>query len=87
VQNLKVPTLRERADDIPELARHFLQRFCSENGLADVSFSAPALEALKQHSWPGNIRELANVVQRCALNAASPSISKAEVVEHGRLAL
>lgn len=85
VQNLKVPALRERTEDLPELARHFLQRFCAANGLADVTFSAPALEALKQHAWPGNIRELANVVQRCALNAASQSISKAEVIEHGRL--
>lgn len=84
VQSLKVPPLREREEDVPELARHFLRQFCATNGLAELVFAPAALEALKQHAWPGNIRELANVVQRCALNAASPTIAKAEVIEHGR---
>lgn len=84
VQGLRVPPLRERTEDIAELASHFLQRFCAGNGLADMTFAPDALKAMTKHRWPGNIRELANVVQRCALNAAALTISKNEVIEHGR---
>ena len=84
VQSLVVPPLCERKDDIAVLANHFLQRFCAGNGLADMSFAADALKVMERHRWPGNIRELANVVQRCALNAATQTISKSEVIEHGR---
>ena len=84
VQSLRVPPLRDRADDISELAKHFLARFCAENGLADMTFAAPAVTALEEHDWPGNVRELWNVIQRCALNAAGAAITKAEVEEQIR---
>lgn len=84
VQGLRVPPLRDRLEDIAGLASHFLAKFCAANGLADMTFTPDALQALQQHRWPGNIRELANVVQRCALNAATQTISREEVIEHGR---
>jgi len=84
VQNLRVPALREHLEDVAELAPHFLARCCSDNGLADMQFTPEALTALKEHDWPGNIRELFNVVQRCALSAEGVSISKETVLEHIR---
>jgi len=79
VLNLHVPPLREHAEDIPELAHHFLKRFSAENGLADLAFAPEALAALQEHAWPGNVRELWNVVQRCALAAEGPLITEADV--------
>jgi len=84
VQNLRVPPLRERLEDLDELAAHFLKRFCAENGLADMAFVPAALEALRSHSWPGNVRELWNVVQRCALNAAERTVTQADVEQQVR---
>ena len=63
---LKVPPLRERRDDIPLLAEHFLQtRDFARH--AHKRWSQPALEALMSHDWPGNVRELRNIVERAAL--------------------
>jgi two-component system response regulator HydG len=81
VQNLRVPPLRDRLEDIEELAPHFLARFCAQNGLADMALDPKAIVALQKHDWPGNVRELWNVIQRCALNAAERVISRAEVEE------
>jgi two-component system response regulator AtoC len=69
VQTIRVPPLRDHPDDIADLAGHFLQKFCAENGLADMTFASDALGALKEYGWPGNVRELWNVVQRAALGA------------------
>jgi two-component system nitrogen regulation response regulator NtrX len=59
-----VPTLRERRDDIPELARHFLRLQADEEGMKPKELTKQAIVALQQHSWPGNIRELRNLVER-----------------------
>jgi DNA-binding NtrC family response regulator len=65
---LAVPPLRERKDDIPVLASHFLERFTAELGRGDdPELSSDALEALKAYTWPGNIRELRNVLERALL--------------------
>ncbi|MEM8734766.1 MAG: sigma-54 dependent transcriptional regulator [Planctomycetota bacterium] len=74
VIHLELPALRERSSDIPVLAEHFLQK-----SLADVKkdvdgFSDECLETLMNYEWPGNIRELENVVQRCVLLTKSPRI-------------
>lgn len=61
---LTLPPLRERADDIPELARHLIDVAATKLGRAHPVLSPSALEALAGHSWPGNIRELANVLER-----------------------
>ena len=62
---MRLPPLRERIDDIPDLTRAFL-RDCEKTGLGSKTFSAEALERLKEHSWPGNVRELENLVKRIA---------------------
>lgn len=61
---LAIPPLRERRDDIPALVSHFLKKF---NAPEDVCFSEPALEMMKQYTWPGNIREMQNIIERCII--------------------
>jgi transcriptional regulator with GAF, ATPase, and Fis domain len=61
---VELQTLRERADDIVLLSMHFLRGFCQEAGMAEKRISPAAREVLKQHPWPGNIRELRHVVER-----------------------
>jgi transcriptional regulator with GAF, ATPase, and Fis domain len=84
VQNLRVPALRDHLADLKELAEHFLDRCCAENGLADMEFASDATAALRDHDWPGNVRELFNVVQRCALDAEGLLITRENVVSHIR---
>ena len=60
---IRLPPLRERADDVPALARHFLAQVAGE-GLPQKSFTSAALERLKEYRWPGNVRELENLVRR-----------------------
>lgn len=64
VMRLAVPTLRERKDDIPLLADHFLENLNRSKG-TNKRISAEQKELLKNHDWPGNVRELANVIERC----------------------
>jgi len=66
VIQLRMPPLRERRSDIPAFLEHFLQRFTAELGRSEAAFSPEALELLYAWQWPGNIRELANVVERAA---------------------
>ena len=61
VVTLKLPNLQQRRRDIPELARHFLQEAAQRNHTETCTFSADALNLLKEYAWPGNIRELKNV--------------------------
>lgn len=61
---IHVPSLNERKDDIPTLAKHFLQQICSEYGMPQKEFAPDALKALQTIDWTGNIRELRNVVER-----------------------
>ena len=61
---IHVPALDDRKDDIPLLINHFLEQICHEQGWKTKSFSTEAMTALQQRSWPGNIRELRNVVER-----------------------
>jgi len=61
---LRMPPLRERPDDVPLLARHFIAQACEENGLARREITDEALELLARHEWPGNVRELRNVIER-----------------------
>jgi two-component system nitrogen regulation response regulator GlnG len=62
---LRLPALRERREDVPDLARHFLQQAEAE-GLPAKTFDPGAIEVLKAHDWPGNVRELENLVRRIA---------------------
>ena len=62
VVSIKMPSLRERKEDIPELIRHFLERFAAEKPVAEISDEA--LGRLMSYDWPGNVRELENCIQR-----------------------
>lgn len=61
---IHVPDLKDRKEDIPLLVNHFIQLICAEQGWKNKSISEDAIQALQQHHWPGNIRELRNVVER-----------------------
>jgi two-component system, NtrC family, nitrogen regulation response regulator GlnG len=63
---MRLPPLRERTEDIPDLTRHFLRNLITE-GLPQKSIEISALERLQQHTWPGNVRELENLVRRLAV--------------------
>ncbi|OAI51343.1 ornithine decarboxylase [Planctomycetaceae bacterium SCGC AG-212-F19] len=64
VVEIRVPSLRERIDDVPLLAEHFLKRFVRETGRKIRGFTPAALQKMQQYHWPGNVRELRNVVER-----------------------
>jgi two-component system NtrC family response regulator/two-component system nitrogen regulation response regulator GlnG len=64
VVTMTLPPLRERREDIPLLAKHFLCRFSREAGVPDPGLTPQALAFLTGHDWPGNVRELANVLQK-----------------------
>ncbi len=66
---LRLPPLRERPEDIPLLAGHFLKRYVKEFGRSIEGFSQQAMECLAAYAWPGNVRELENEVQRLILRA------------------
>ncbi|HLG42460.1 MAG TPA: sigma 54-interacting transcriptional regulator [Planctomycetota bacterium] len=66
---LRIPPLRERPEDIPDLAEHILKKFSRETGRPAPSLAPPALRTLEQYLWPGNVRELENVLRRAAVTA------------------
>jgi len=68
---LYVPPLRERREDIPLLVNHFLQEFSLENGRRIKTITPEAVEMLAQYEWPGNIRELKNVIERLVIMVSS----------------
>src|SRR5580704_17457308 len=74
---VRVPSLRERREDIGALAEYFLGEFCARNNFRPKRFQPEAVEILEQHSWPGNIRELRNVVERMAILAPDDLIEPA----------
>src|SRR5256712_189742 len=77
VVTLTMPPLRERGNDIVQLADHFLKRACADYGISERRLSAPACAALMRYPWPGNVRELANLMERLALLDADGEISAA----------
>jgi two-component system NtrC family response regulator len=70
VVHIETPPLRERREDIPLLAAHFLQRYSAENNKKFKGFSAEAMDYLTAYEWPGNVRQLQNVVERCVVLAS-----------------
>ena len=69
---IKVPSLDERKDDIPLLVDHFVQQLSAEKGMLAREFSPEAIKLLQEKSWPGNIRELGNVVERLMIFGGNP---------------
>ncbi len=74
VITIQSPSLRDRASDIPELSKRFLQEFCEEHSLGQKEFSPQALKQLSEYSWPGNVRELRNTIERSAIFSADTVI-------------
>jgi DNA-binding NtrC family response regulator len=74
VISIPLPPLRDRKDDIPLLAQHFLVKYGGENRKGDLELTPEALDLLTAYDWPGNVRELENVVERAAVLAAGPRI-------------
>jgi DNA-binding NtrC family response regulator len=74
VFSIYLPPLRERRADIPLLAQHFLQRFAVSLGRRMTEISPEAMDVLVQHRWPGNIRELANAIERAVVIGKPPAI-------------
>jgi two-component system, NtrC family, nitrogen regulation response regulator NtrX len=68
---LTLPPLRERGEDLPALVDHFARQVSAQNGWKPVPFGSGAINLLKEYSWPGNIRELRNVVERLLLLAGT----------------
>ena len=71
---VEVPPLRERKADIPLLARHFLRMFAAEMGAEPPEFAAEALESLAAYGFPGNVRELKNMMERALIESGGGSI-------------
>jgi DNA-binding NtrC family response regulator len=76
---IKLPSLRERAEDIPLLARHFLDEQCRRYRKSISEFESGAMNALLQHPWPGNVRELSHAVERAVLMARGDRINSSDL--------
>jgi DNA-binding NtrC family response regulator len=72
---IHLPPLRDRREDIPPLAEHFLRQHSERYRRGIMGFTPQALDALRQHSWPGNVRELDHVVERAVLMSASSVVT------------
>lgn len=72
---IKLPPLRDRKEDVPHLAAHFLKKFCGQEGKDIRSISSDALDLLMAYNWPGNVRELENAVERAVVLANSAEVS------------
>jgi Nif-specific regulatory protein len=79
VVQLDVPPLRDRVDDVPLLAEHFLKKFARETGRKMRGFSSAALDKLKAYRWPGNVRELRNVIERAVALGTGPQVDAHDI--------
>ena len=76
---LTMPPLRERLDDLPLLCEHLLESLCRKLGLLPRELAPQALERLTQHAWPGNIRELQNVLERALMMSDADTVSARDI--------
>ncbi len=82
VIEIKVPPLRDRMDDVPELARYFLLKSCDRHQKSIVSISEETMRILMAHSWPGNVRELSNIIERAVVFCNSQEICISDLPSH-----
>src|SRR5262249_28637223 len=75
---MRLPPLRERLEDIPDLVRHFLRK-AEREGLPAKRLEPAAIDRLRRHPWPGNVRELENLVRRLVVLTADDTVSAAAV--------
>ncbi|MDI6699731.1 MAG: sigma-54 dependent transcriptional regulator [bacterium] len=80
VISLKIPPLRERKEDIEKLAHFFLNKFSKENNKRFKSFSKKAFEKLLSYSYPGNVRELQNIIQRAVILGSGETVQEKDIV-------
>ena len=85
VVSIKMPPLSERPGDVALLARRFLREFSAENGNRATGFSPDALEALERYSWPGNVRQLRNTVERMVVLSGGGELTLEDVPEEIRI--
>ena len=71
---ITVPPLRQRKEDIIELAHHFVNKFCIKNGGKKLRITVSIMKKLQNYSWPGNIRELRNVLERAVITSKSDKL-------------
>src|SRR5213082_3329640 len=76
---VRLPPLRERREDIPELVGHFLARVAAERRMAAPTISEEAMAALQAHEWPGNVRQLRNIIERTLILAPGDRVARIEV--------
>jgi DNA-binding NtrC family response regulator len=77
-----IPPLRDRKEDIPKLAYHFLRWFCRKTGKRIEGFSDEAMETLIRYDWPGNVRQLKNVVERLVIMADAGTLDLFPLLDH-----
>jgi len=82
VVKIELPPLRDRVADIPLLAEHFLAKYAKELGRQLVGFTGEAMTALRRYNYPGNVRELQNVIERAAVLSRSPTIGVDDLPPH-----
>lgn len=80
VVHVRVPALRDHAQDIPELVSHFLDDACRKNGRRPLTLSKSAMDAFQGYRYPGNVRELRNLVERIAILADGPTLDVDELL-------
>ena len=71
---MEVPALRERGDDIVQLAQHFLEQTCKDFGREPMTLTRTQAANMKAYSWPGNVRELKNVIERAVILSPGKSL-------------
>jgi two-component system nitrogen regulation response regulator NtrX len=76
---VRVPPLAERREDIPELANHFVARFATERRVPPPALSDEAMAALQAHDWPGNVRQLRNIIERTIIMAPGDRVASIDV--------
>jgi transcriptional regulator with GAF, ATPase, and Fis domain len=78
-----LPPLRDRREDIPTLAKHFMARYAAETKRPVRRIAAEAMDVLKQHHWPGNVRELANTIERAVVLCTGDTIATGDLALPG----
>jgi len=82
VISIRIPPLREYAEDVPDLLRHYVERLVDEEGVPFRRFSVAAQNRLRNYPWPGNVRELRNLVQRVLIIGGTEEIGLDEIEQH-----
>ncbi len=76
---VRIPSLKERREDIPDLVNHFLARFAAERRIAPPTIAEEAIAALQAHDWPGNVRQLRNIIERTLILAPGDRVERIEI--------